>query len=104
MPKTKKGDKTSILFRLLLRVACALFVIFCAVSIINTQTAIVEKEQELASIEEDIDALKLELNELQEIVDGEKPEEIMRYMEKLAVESGNYAYPDDRRYYDTTRD
>ncbi len=103
MPKTK-DNKPNFLFRMFIRIASAVFVVFCAVTIINTQNAIAEKKHELAGIKEDIDALKLELKELQEIVDGENEEEIKRYMEKLAVEGNNYAYPDERRYYDTSRD
>ncbi len=102
MPKTKRqDDNAGFLFRLLLRVAGALFVIFCVVSIVNTQNSTVEKKQELAKIESDIEELKMNIDELN---DMNRSDDIKRYMEKLAVENNNYAYPDERRYYDTSRD
>ena len=50
---------------------------------------------------ENIEVLSAQNEELAELIASD---DIGRYMEKLAVESGNYAYPDERRYYDTSRD
>ena len=41
---------------------------------------------------------------IDELNDMNRSDDINRYMEKLAVENNNYAYPDERRYYDTSRD
>ena len=86
---------------MLIRAALAMFAIFCTVSIISVQNSIVEKKKELAEIEENIEVLSAQNEELAELIASD---DIGRYMEKLAVESGNYAYPDERRYYDTSRD
>ncbi len=86
---------------MLIRAALAMFAVFCAVSIISAQNSIVEKKKELAQIEENIEVLSAQNEELAELIASD---DIGRYMEKLAVESGNYAYPDERRYYDTSRD
>lgn len=102
MAKTKRqNEKSGFLFRMMLRVAAGLFVIFCVVSIVNTQNSTVEKKQELAKVEADIEDLKMNIDELN---DMNRSDDIKRYMEKLAVENNNYAYPDERRYYDTSRD
>ncbi|MBR2912901.1 MAG: hypothetical protein IKK51_09325 [Oscillospiraceae bacterium] len=98
---TRKNEKSGFFFRLMLRVAGVLFVIFCVVSIVNTQNSTAEKKQELAKIEADIEEMKMNIDELN---DMNRSDDINRYMEKLAVENNNYAYPDERRYYDTSRD
>ena len=84
---------------LLVRVALALFVIFAVVSTVRLQNNIVEKRRELAEIEANIEIMKARNGELEDII---KSDDISRYMEKLAVEQN--AYPDEKRYYDTSRD
>lgn len=104
MAKVKRQEnKPNFLFRMTMRIAAVLFVIFCIASIISAQSGIVEKEQQLAQIEEDIEIMKTANEELQDIIESD---DIGRYMEKLAVENSSYsyAYPDERRYYDTSRD
>jgi cell division protein FtsB len=101
MPDRKKSAKQPLGFRVLMSAALALFAIFCTVSIISVQNSIVEKKKELAKLEENIEVLSAQNEELAELIASD---DIGRYMEKLAVESGNYAYPDERRYYDTSRD
>lgn len=100
MPVKKKLKRPSP-FRMLVNTAFAIFAVFCTVSIISSQNAIVEKKKELAQIEENIEVLSIQNEELAELIASD---DIGRYMEKLAVESGNYAYPDERRYYDISRD
>ena len=41
---TRKNEKSGFFFRLMLRVAGVLFVIFCVVSIVNTQNSTAEKK------------------------------------------------------------
>lgn len=101
MPNRKKTASQPLGVRILIRAALAMFVIFCTVSIITVQNTIVEKKKELAKIEENIEVLSAQNEELAELIASD---DIGRYMEKIAVESGNYAYPDERRYYDTSRD
>ncbi len=99
--KKSSTEKQPVVFRLLISAALAMFAIFCTVSIITVQNSIVAKKEELAQLEENIEVLSAENEELAELIASD---DIGRYMEKLAVESGNYAYPDERRYYDTSRD
>jgi len=101
MPDRKKYIRRRLGFRLLISAALAIFAVFCTVSIVSVQNSIVEKKKELAKIEENIEVLSAQNEELAELIASD---DIGRYMEKLAVESGNYAYPDERRYYDTSRD
>ncbi|MBR1553848.1 MAG: hypothetical protein IJ644_00470 [Oscillospiraceae bacterium] len=102
MPNRKKSKpKQPLPFRILIGAALAMFAVFCTVSIISDQNSIVEKRKELAELEENIEILSAQNEELAELIASD---DIGRYMEKLAVESGNYAYPDERRYYDTSRD
>ena len=101
MQERKKTAKQPLMFRVLISAALAMFAVFCTVSIISAQNSIVEKKKELARIEENIEVLSAQNEELAELIASD---DIGRYMEKLAVESGNYAYPDERRYYDTSRD
>lgn len=94
-------DKPHFGARILLRIAFVLFVLFCAVSIVTLQNQIADKNRKLAAIEKEIEALSAENDELADLI---KADDIGRYMEKLAVENNGYAYPDERRYYDTSRD
>jgi cell division protein FtsL len=102
MARTKRGrEKPHFGSKFLINAAIVLFVIFCSVSIITTQNSIAEKKKELAVIEQNIIAITDENDELKEIVSDD---DINRYMEKLAEENYGYAYPDERRYYDKSRD
>ena len=87
--------------KLLGRIAIVLFILFCAVSVISMQNTIIEKRNELAELDKKSEAIKLENDELKELIESD---DLGRYMEKIAVENNDYAYPDERRYYDTSRD
>ena len=56
-------------------------------------------EEELAELEERIESVTAQNEELAALI---KSDDIGRYMEKLAVENNDYAYPDEHRYYDTS--
>ncbi len=100
--KTKRADeKPNIGVSLLIRIALVLFILFSAVSIVYVQNSIAEKKQELANLEESIETMTAKNEELADLIEAD---DIGRYMEKLAVENNGYAYPDERRYYDTSRD
>ncbi|MDE5582861.1 MAG: hypothetical protein K2J08_04060 [Ruminococcus sp.] len=66
-----------------------------------TERDCTEKEKELTYIHDKIEVYEAENTELQRILDSE---DISDYMEKIAVEERGYAYPDERRFYDTSRD
>lgn len=100
MAKTKRtGSRPQIGALILLRIALVLFIVACAAAFVTTQNSIVEKKRELASLAADIEIAKAQNEELADLI---KSEDIGRYMERLAVENNDYAYPDERRYYDTS--
>ena len=93
---TKKGLFNSGLVKLF----TAVFVLSCFAIIIVTNKDCAEKQKELDVIEEKIAACELENADLQRILDSD---DLSPYMERSAIERG-YAYPDERRFYDTSRD
>ena len=100
MAKNKRSvDRPRLGAKLLLRVALVLFIVACTVAFISTQNSIIEKKRELAELEESIESVTAQNEELAALI---KSDDIGRYMEKLAVENNDYAYPDERRYYDTS--
>lgn len=75
-------------------------VIACFISIISTQASLAEKRKELQQLEIQTKEIRSE-NEEYERLFGEK--DINNYKEKLAIENMNYAYPNEIRFYDTSR-
>ena len=75
------------------------FVMYCVSSIVLTQAEISEKRQELAVLSEKAERLEAENDEYQSILseDDEKA-----FMERYAIDVLGYAYPNERRFYDTT--
>ncbi len=103
MPKKSRQKKKgkSLFNRGLVKLAAASVIIGCGVLIFATEKDCSEKERELASVQYEIDLYEAENTELQRILDSD---DITAYMEKTAVEERGYAYPDERRFYDTSRD
>ncbi|MBR3267267.1 MAG: hypothetical protein IKI58_00830 [Oscillospiraceae bacterium] len=75
-------------------------IVACVISFISTQATLLEKKQEKADLESAIEQAKDENMELAKFVGTE---DIDGYMEKAAIEDLNYAYPNERRFYDTSR-
>ncbi len=86
---------------LITRLIVVAFVIGCLISIVSTQSTLIEKKQELAELESAIDEVKAENVELERILESD---DMDAYMERQAIEELNYAYPNERRFYDTSRD
>lgn len=101
MPKRSKQDKKGLFNRALIKTLAAAFVIGCIVTIYATERDRAAKERELASIQSKINTYELENADLQRILDSD---DMSDYIEKIAVEERGYAYPDERRFYDTSRD
>ena len=57
-------------------------------------------QSELKTIVTKTEEIEAENVELQRILEDD---DMNAYMEKLAIEEMNYAYPNERRYYDTSR-
>lgn len=75
-------------------------VIGCIISVGVTYYSVSEMETEIATIESKTQEIEAENVELQRILEDD---DMNAYMEKLAIENMNYAYPDERRYYDKSR-
>lgn len=85
---------------LLCKLAFFAFVIYALVSIISVQVTLAEKKEQLATLEQKAEQLKSENDEYDRLlnIDDEKA-----YMEKIAMDKLNYAYPTEIRFYDTSR-
>lgn len=92
-------DRPRLVPKLLMRFALVLFIGACVIAFVTTQNSIVEKKRELAELEKKIETVTAQNEELADLIASD---DIGRYMEKLAVENNDYAYPDERRYYDTS--
>ena len=103
MPNKKKNDtgKKRLFNRGLVKLAAVSVIIGCGVLIVTTERDCAEKEKELSEIQAEIDSYEEENTELQRVLESD---DISSYMEKVAVEERGYAYPDERRFYDTSRD
>ena len=93
----KKGIFNSGLFKL---VALAV-VVGCCFLIVTTNRDCAEKERELVSIQVKIDAYEADNADLQNVLESD---DLSAYMERIAIEERGYAYPDERRFYDVSRD
>lgn len=98
--KKVKQKKPKFILRILQRTAIAAAIIGCTVLIISVQSNIAEKQAELQAIKEQIEAYEAENEDLARILNSGDTD---RYMEKLAREDYGYAYPDEFRFYDTSR-
>ena len=94
-PKKKKHAVLSAMFT----ISGIAFVMYCLSSIVLTQAEISEKKQELAALTEKAERLEDENDEYQSILSEEDERE---FMERYAIEVLGYAYPNERRFYDTT--
>ena len=97
----EKQKKKGLFNRGLVKLAAVAIVIGCGVLIATTQKDCAAKEEQMARIQTKIDAYETENAELQRVLDSD---DLNAYMEKVALEERGYAYPDERRFYDTTRD
>ena len=93
----KKGLFNSGLVRL---VALAVMV-GCGFLIFTTNKDCNEKNHELETIQAKIDSYEAENAELQNVLESD---DLSSYMERIAIEERGYAYPDERRFYDVSRD
>ena len=93
--KTEK-KRSRLIFRIISRTAVVLAIAGCTISIVSNQSSIAELEQ----VQKQIDDLTADNEDLQRILESG---DIDGYMERLAREEYNYAYPDEYRFYDTSR-
>ena len=79
--------------------AAVAFVISCAVLLVVIDCA--EKEADLVKINDKISVLEGDNEEIERVLSNS---DVSSYMEQVALEEQGYAYPDERRFYDTSRD
>lgn len=99
--KKNTSKKKGLFNRGLFKLAAAAVIIGCGVLVVTTETDCSSKEAELESLQAQIDAYNIENAELQRILESD---DMSSYMERIALEERGYAYPDERRFYDTSRD
>lgn len=80
-------------------VTVMVFVVACVFEIISTQAEIAEKKQELNVLVAQAEALEDANDEYQSML---SEDDERAFMERYAVEMLGYAYPNERRFYDTT--
>ena len=93
----KKGLFNKGLFNLAVIVSISV----CAALVFTTERDCSQKEKELTRIQAKIDAYKIENEDMQRTLEGD---DLSAYMEKIALEERGYAYPNERRFYDRSRD
>ena len=99
-PEAGKNKKGKFLFKLLIRITIVLALIGCTASIISLQSNIAERKTELDTLRSQAETYEAENEDLERILNSG---DIDSYMEKLAREDYGYAYPDEYRFYDTSR-
>lgn len=82
------------------RIIIFVSVIACFISIISTQASLAEKRKELQTLKVQTDEVKSQNEEYQRLFEND---DISEYKQKLAIENMNYAYPNEIRFYDTSR-
>ncbi len=99
--KAERSRKTGGPFmKFIVTVAAFALVVGCLFSIVATQADIAEKKQELAALEAEAKELEIKNDEFSSIL---AEEDERSYMERIAIDVLGYAYPNERRFYDTTR-
>lgn len=102
MARKKRGNKRKKLFNnVLTKIAGIALVMSCVIVLVILQTDCAEKEADLVKVNEKISVLEGENEEIKRVLDNT---DISSYMEQVALEEQGYAYPDERRFYDTSRD
>ena len=95
----KKKNQSSPFMRFIITVTGAVLVVGCIADIIGTQAEIADKKQELEALVEEAERLEDVNDEYQSIL---SEEDERAFMERYAIEVLDYAYPNERRFYDTT--
>ncbi len=98
--KTQKKEKKHSPGKLLCRLAFVLFVGYCLVSIISVQISIAEKKEQLATLQKKSEEIKAKNAEYERLLNASDEK---KYMEQLAIDELGYAYPNEIRFYDISR-
>ncbi len=104
--KKKRRLQVGWLSTFLYRIGLTVVAVSCVAYMVATRSSIAEKELQLNALQQKQYEVSAENAKLSEILDSGNLDSgnMDAYMEKLAIEERNYAYPGERRYYDTSRD
>lgn len=95
----KKNKKRPVL-RLLTTLSGLVLISYCIGAFISDQASLDEQKKELEALRQKEAELIEKNEEYQAILSGEDEKE---YMEHIAIEILGYSYPNERRFYDKTR-
>lgn len=95
-----KKEKNNVGRKLFSFVAVGAVLIYCAYSISSDKKDVAEKQAVLEALREEKESLTAENASYASIL---SEDDERAYMERIAIELYGYAYPSERRFYDTTR-
>lgn len=81
-------------------IAVGTVLVYCAYSISSDKKDVAEKQAVLEALQEEKESLTAENASYASIL---SEDDERAYMERIAIELYGYAYPSERRFYDTTR-
>lgn len=96
----KKPKDSKTVLKIFTWVTVAVVLVCCAYSISMDKKDVAERQAVLEELEQEAEELEAENASFEGIL-GEEDER--EYMERVALELYGYAYPSERRFYDTTR-
>lgn len=99
--KVRKLKGIGLFNKSLLKLVAVAVMVGCGVLLYTTERDCRAKEKEMVRIQAKIDSYEEENAELQIVLDSD---DMSEYMERVALEERGYAYPGERRFYDTSRD
>ncbi len=99
--KAAKKEKKGLFNWGLVKITATAVIVVCIALLISTEQDCKKKERELVKIQSQIDEYTLINEDLKRTLESD---DLSEYMEKIALEERGYAYPDERRFYDTSRD
>lgn len=98
--RLRRRFKSKKFFSIIIKLTVTAAVLSCVISIVITYSKHSDMQKELDTINQKTKELEAENVELRRILEDD---DIDAYMEKIAIEKMNYAYPDERRFYDKSR-
>lgn len=98
--RSSKAILSSNVTALVIKLSAVIFCLVCLATIISTQATIVEKQKELNDLKSREEILIEENGEYERILNED---DTNAYMLSLAIGNMGYSYPDEIRFYDTSR-
>ena len=96
----KQKKRNGPVMKLIIGMASAAALSYCAYSIITDRADIVQKQAVLDGLYQEAEELRAENTSYESIINEDDER---AYMERIAIDVLGYAYPSERRFYDTTR-